>query len=255
MPNHDDDIATSARARVAKDAGDPAGTQPTIEPGRFPSDHGGTGQEPSVLRVLVDDVRVFKDGRPAVVLRTSADAIGFVTRLGGRRIDELGWTTTSSATTPSSRWWTTSSPPRRWVGPCRSTGSWCTAPTSAPVTGSSRSCPPRATAWSARTRRTCGGTHGECHPRSARRAPGVARRPCSASAPAATATPGSSGARPALGRRAALPTFDDRSPATDLMCLHLIDPTANPLQEQPSPERLAAGSGSNASARRFGAWL
>ena len=89
MPNHDDDIATSARARAAMDTGDPAATQPRIEPGRSPSDHGGTGQEPAVLRVLVDDVRVFKDRRPAVVLRSSADAIGFVARLGGRRIDEL----------------------------------------------------------------------------------------------------------------------------------------------------------------------
>lgn len=44
---------------------------------------------PAVLRVLVDDVRDFKDGRPAVVLRTSAEAVTFVQRLAGRRIDEL----------------------------------------------------------------------------------------------------------------------------------------------------------------------
>ena len=32
----------------------------------------------AILRVLVDDVRDFKDGREAVVLRTSADAVAYV---------------------------------------------------------------------------------------------------------------------------------------------------------------------------------
>ena len=50
-------------------------------------------------------------------------------------------------------------------------------------------------------------------------------------------------------------TFHDRSEAIDLKCLHLIDPTANPLHEGPSPERLASWLGEQASARRFGAWL
>jgi hypothetical protein len=39
--------------------------------------------------VLVDDVRDFKDGRTAVVLRTSADAVGYVQGLDGKRVDEL----------------------------------------------------------------------------------------------------------------------------------------------------------------------
>ena len=41
------------------------------------------------LRVLVDDVRDFKDGRAAVVLRTSADAVAYVQGLHGRWVDEL----------------------------------------------------------------------------------------------------------------------------------------------------------------------
>jgi hypothetical protein len=41
------------------------------------------------IRVLVDDVRVFKDGRPALVARTSAEAMAVLDRLGARHIDEL----------------------------------------------------------------------------------------------------------------------------------------------------------------------
>ena len=47
------------------------------------------GAGPEVLRVLVDDVRDFKDGRGAVVLRTSAAAMAYVQGLAGRWIDEL----------------------------------------------------------------------------------------------------------------------------------------------------------------------
>src|SRR5690349_2525872 len=43
----------------------------------------------SVLRVLVDDVRDFKDGRPAVVLRSSAAAVDYFGGLDGRFVDEL----------------------------------------------------------------------------------------------------------------------------------------------------------------------
>ena len=41
------------------------------------------------LRVLVDDVRDFKDGRSAVVLRTSAEAVAYVQGLHGRWVDQL----------------------------------------------------------------------------------------------------------------------------------------------------------------------
>ena len=47
------------------------------------------GAEPEILRVLVDDVRDFKDGRAAVVLRTSAAAVAYLQGLAGRWIDEL----------------------------------------------------------------------------------------------------------------------------------------------------------------------
>ncbi|MGG5257526.1 cyclic-phosphate processing receiver domain-containing protein [Phycicoccus avicenniae] len=43
----------------------------------------------SVLRVLVDDVRVFRDGRPAHVVQTSSEALALLDTLGGRFIDEL----------------------------------------------------------------------------------------------------------------------------------------------------------------------
>lgn len=60
----------------------------------------GTGDEPrpdardagaasDVQRVLVDDVRDFKDGRPAVVLRSSAAAVAYLRTLTGRRVGEL----------------------------------------------------------------------------------------------------------------------------------------------------------------------
>jgi len=62
----------------------PTGLTPALAP-----DTTDAGGEPTILRVLVDDVRDFKDGRPAVVLRTSADAIAYVRALDGRRVDEL----------------------------------------------------------------------------------------------------------------------------------------------------------------------
>jgi hypothetical protein len=41
------------------------------------------------LVVLIDDLRSFRDGRPAEVFRTSADAVRFLRALGDRRIEEL----------------------------------------------------------------------------------------------------------------------------------------------------------------------
>lgn len=43
----------------------------------------------SVPRVLVDDVRVFRDGREALVAKTSAEALVLLGSLAGRHIDEL----------------------------------------------------------------------------------------------------------------------------------------------------------------------
>lgn len=43
----------------------------------------------SVLRVLVDDVRVFRDGREALLARTSAEALSLLRALDGRFVDEL----------------------------------------------------------------------------------------------------------------------------------------------------------------------
>src|SRR6478736_653193 len=60
----------------------------SLTPGLAP-DTTDAGDEPTILRVLVDDVRDFKDGRAAVVLRTSADAVAYVQALDGRRVDEL----------------------------------------------------------------------------------------------------------------------------------------------------------------------
>jgi hypothetical protein len=44
---------------------------------------------PSALTVLVDDVRGFRDERPALVARTSQEALTLLNDLGGRRIDHL----------------------------------------------------------------------------------------------------------------------------------------------------------------------
>ncbi|GLY04014.1 cyclic-phosphate processing receiver domain-containing protein [Actinoplanes sp. NBRC 101535] len=41
------------------------------------------------LRVLVDDLRSFRDGRAADVARTSADGVALLARHRGARIDEL----------------------------------------------------------------------------------------------------------------------------------------------------------------------
>ena len=60
----------------------------SLTPGLAP-DTTDAGGEPTILRVLVDDVRDFKDGRGAVVLRTSADTVAYVQSLAGTRIDEL----------------------------------------------------------------------------------------------------------------------------------------------------------------------
>ncbi|QKE84406.1 cyclic-phosphate processing receiver domain-containing protein [Arthrobacter sp. NEB 688] len=43
----------------------------------------------SVLRVLVDDVRVFRDGREALVAQTSTEALALLRTLDGRFVDEL----------------------------------------------------------------------------------------------------------------------------------------------------------------------
>ncbi len=42
-----------------------------------------------MLRVLVDDARDFLDGRPALVARSSADALAVLASVEDRRIDEL----------------------------------------------------------------------------------------------------------------------------------------------------------------------
>ena len=44
---------------------------------------------PSPLTVLVDDVRGFRDGRPALVARSSQDALKLLDELGNTRIDHL----------------------------------------------------------------------------------------------------------------------------------------------------------------------
>ena len=44
---------------------------------------------PTPLTVLVDDVRGFKDERPALVARSSRQALALLEGLGGRRIDHL----------------------------------------------------------------------------------------------------------------------------------------------------------------------
>ena len=45
--------------------------------------------DPSPLSVLVDDVRGFKDQRPALVARSSQEALSLLKVLGDRRIDHL----------------------------------------------------------------------------------------------------------------------------------------------------------------------
>jgi hypothetical protein len=52
------------------------------------SQHPDTVSAPGVT-VLVDDTRDFKDGRPAVTARTSADALVLLERLTGGHIDDL----------------------------------------------------------------------------------------------------------------------------------------------------------------------
>jgi hypothetical protein len=44
---------------------------------------------PSPLTVLVDDVRGFSDERPALVARSSQEALALLDGLGGKRIDHL----------------------------------------------------------------------------------------------------------------------------------------------------------------------
>src|SRR6478752_7283883 len=74
--------------RGPTDPKDLAVTYPTDPPQPPHPAHPEAAAEPTTLRVLVDDVRDFKDGRPAVVLRTSADAVTYVRALDGRRVDE-----------------------------------------------------------------------------------------------------------------------------------------------------------------------
>lgn len=45
--------------------------------------------QPSLLTVLIDDVRGFKDARPALVARSSKEALRLLEGLGRRRIDHL----------------------------------------------------------------------------------------------------------------------------------------------------------------------
>jgi hypothetical protein len=52
------------------------------------SQHPDTVAAPGVT-VLVDDTRDFKDGRPALTARTSADALALLDRLAGSHIDDL----------------------------------------------------------------------------------------------------------------------------------------------------------------------
>ena len=44
---------------------------------------------PLLLTVLIDDVREFKDGRPALVARSSKEALSLLEGLGHKRIDHL----------------------------------------------------------------------------------------------------------------------------------------------------------------------
>jgi hypothetical protein len=44
---------------------------------------------PSPLTVLVDDVREFRDARPALLARSSQEALTLLDELGGKRIDHL----------------------------------------------------------------------------------------------------------------------------------------------------------------------
>ena len=45
--------------------------------------------QPSPLTVLVDDVRGFRDARPALLARSSQEALTLLDELGGKRIDHL----------------------------------------------------------------------------------------------------------------------------------------------------------------------
>jgi hypothetical protein len=44
---------------------------------------------PSPLTVLIDDVRGFRDERPALIARSSQDALALLAELGDQRIDHL----------------------------------------------------------------------------------------------------------------------------------------------------------------------
>jgi hypothetical protein len=44
---------------------------------------------PSPLTVLIDDVRGFRDERPALIARSSQDALALLAELGDQRIDDL----------------------------------------------------------------------------------------------------------------------------------------------------------------------
>lgn len=47
------------------------------------------GERGEPLTVLIDDVRAFRDGRPALVARSSAEGLTLLASLAGRRIDDL----------------------------------------------------------------------------------------------------------------------------------------------------------------------
>jgi hypothetical protein len=84
----------------------PHGDQPTADWRSGTSDLGvamSAAQPPQnqTLTVLVDDVRAFKDERPALIARSSQDALTLLDDLGNRRIDHLWLTTTWSTTTRS----------------------------------------------------------------------------------------------------------------------------------------------------------
>ena len=53
------------------------------------SPHPTPPPDPKPLTVLVDDVRGFKDERPALVARSSQEALRLLDELGGKRIDHL----------------------------------------------------------------------------------------------------------------------------------------------------------------------
>jgi hypothetical protein len=89
------DVPTMNSQQVGRAGCPPAhGDQPTADRRRGTSDLGvamSTAQSPQnqTLTVLVDDVRAFKDGRPALMARSSQEALSLLEELGDERIDDL----------------------------------------------------------------------------------------------------------------------------------------------------------------------